>query len=134
MNQLMCTNCQESAHSGEGSALCIWAHGQSVVSIGHDAFTVIWSQLKSGHSYFLPFAEQCRAVVKEVSLFLYRMYRLYLPSTNHVNAELYRALCIVKQFGRRMVKGYRARFGLCMPLEIPQLLHTLHMEPPTTFF
>ena len=47
---------------------CIWAHGQSDVYIGHAAFTVIWPQQKSGHSYLLRFMEQYRAVVKEVSL------------------------------------------------------------------
>jgi hypothetical protein len=36
-----------------------------------------------------------KEVVNEVSLCLYRMYRPHLPSTNHVNAELYGALRIV---------------------------------------
>ena len=36
-----------------------------------------------------------KEVVKEVSLCLYRTFRPHLLSTNHVNAELYRALCIV---------------------------------------
>jgi hypothetical protein len=65
----MCTIWQGRVHSGERSALCIWPHGQSDVSIGHAAFGVIWPQPKSGRSYFMCFAEQCRAVVKEVSLY-----------------------------------------------------------------
>lgn len=87
---------------------------------------VIWPLQKSGHSYLLRFAEQCRAVVKEaVSLCLYRTSRPHLPSTNHVNAELYGALHIVTKFGRCTVMRYRAWFGLCMSLEA---LHCPH--PP----
>jgi hypothetical protein len=90
----MCTNWRESAHSGERNALCIWAHGQTDICIGpgHAAFKWIQPPQKSGHSYFLRFMEQCRAVVKEVSFVFCRMYRPHLPSTNHVNAELCRAL------------------------------------------
>ena len=53
-------------------------HGQSDIRIGSEAFMLIRPLQKSGHSYFLHFAEQRRAlelscvkeVVKEVSLFI----------------------------------------------------------------
>ena len=51
-----------------------------------------------------------RAVVKEVSWCLYWTSRPHLPSTNHVNAEIYRALRIVTTFGQRMVMRYGAQF------------------------
>ena len=73
------------------------------------------------------------SVVKEVSLCLYRMYCSHLPSTNHVNADLYIALCIVTTFGRLMAIRYGAQFCLSMPLEAPQLRQTLQMVPPTSF-
>jgi hypothetical protein len=62
-------------------------HGQFDVCVGDATFTVIRLLQKSRHSYFLHFAEQRRAVVKEVSLCLYRISRPHLPSTNHINAE-----------------------------------------------
>ena len=43
------------------------------VCIGHAAFKVIWPLQKSGHSYLLHFTEQCRVVLKEVILCLYKI-------------------------------------------------------------
>jgi hypothetical protein len=67
--------------------------------------------------------EQCRAVIKVVSLCFLQDVPPHLPSTNHVNAEQNRALSIVKKLGGEWRSG--AEFA-------PQLYHTLHMEPPTT--
>jgi hypothetical protein len=69
----------------------------------------------------LLFAEQSRAVVKEVvkevSLCLYWTSRPHLPLTNHVNAELYGALRIVSKFGSRTVMRNEPQYGLCIPLD-----------------
>lgn len=53
-----------------------------------------------------------KEVAKEVSLCLYRRYCPELLSTNHINAELYRALHIVAKFGRHTASSDRARYGL----------------------
>ena len=45
-----------------------------------------------------------------------------LPPTNHVNVELYGALCIVTEIGRHAASSYGA-------LEALHLRHTLHTEP-----
>jgi hypothetical protein len=71
-----------------------------------------------------------RAVVKEVSLCLYRTSHHHLPLTNHVNAE--QAL----PHSYKIWKAHSSaelNFGLCMPLEVLQLHHTLYTEHPTTF-
>ena len=73
-----------------------------------------------------------KEVVKEMRLCLSRTSCPHLPSTNHVNVELYGALCIVTHFERHTVVRYEAQFGLCMPPEASQLRHTINTEPPTT--
>ena len=87
---------------------------------------------KSGQTYFLHSAEQCRAVVKEVCLFIQDV-----PSPPTVNqlcqCGAIQSPWIVTTFGRRIAMLYRAWFGLYMPPEAPQLLHTLHTEPPPHF-
>ena len=75
MKQWMCTNLREKAHSGERSALGIWAQSypiwaQSYVCIGDAAFTVKWPPQKSRHSYFLRFTEQCLAGVRSEFVFI----------------------------------------------------------------
>ena len=92
------------------------------LGIGRAAFTVIWPLQKSGHSHFLRFTEQPKAVLKEVSLCLYRTSRPDLPSPNHVNAEPYGALRIVTEFEMRKEMRYGAQFG-----------HTSQTASPTTF-
>ena len=76
--------------------------------------------------YFLHFAEQGRAVVKEVvkevSFCLYRISRPHLPSTNHVNAELHGALRIITTFERRKAMQYGAQFALCVPPKAPHCI------------
>ena len=79
---------------------------------------------KSEHSYFLRFTEQGRAVVKEdikEGEFVFIQDPSPLLSTNHVNAELYRALRIVTKFVCRTASACLRRH------------HTTHTAPPTTF-
>ena len=64
----MRTNWRESAHSGEGSALCIWVlHGLSDVCIDHAAFGDVASAEVRAF-ILLALCEEDGAVVKEVSL------------------------------------------------------------------
>jgi hypothetical protein len=112
--------------------------GQSDICIGHAAFMVIWPLQKSEHLYFLSFAERQRAIVKEVVkeyiLCLYRNSRPHLLSTNHVNAELYRDLRIVKNVERRKVMRYRAQLQSSACLQRLCNCVTLSIRHPNHIF
>jgi hypothetical protein len=88
------------------------------------ACTVLQPLQMSGHLYYLASRSSAellsrplvKEVAKEVRLCLYRISHSHLPSTNHVNAELYGALRIVTTFVSCTVMRYGAEFGLCVPL------------------
>ena len=117
------------------SKRCCLVNPSSALAI--QAFIVMWPSQTSEQTCLLRFAAQRRAVVKEVvkdvSLCLYRTSHSHLPSTNHVNAELYGALRIVSKLERNTAMWYGDQFGLCVPPEAPQLRHTIHFAPPATF-
>jgi hypothetical protein len=101
------------------------------------AFTVIWPMQKSGHSFIFHFPEQSRAFVKEIVKEVSSVntgpptltYRQQIMSIR----IYFGALSIVTKFERHIEMRYAAQFGHCVPQEAPQLCHTIHTVPTTTF-
>lgn len=74
---------------------------------------------------FLLLLALCRAVVKEVVKSSEFIQDVPPPQSCQC-----RALHIVTEFGRHTAMRYGAWFGLCKPLEVPQLRHTYGASGP----